>query len=219
MPSVGTESWADRPWKRTQSHYAEALRRAWSVVWVEWWGPPSAQSGVCSSSPSESAQALPTPHCGLALDLGQTGPGRRCHRSSPNLSSWTTSTSVATIPQAPTPGNSTSQLYTGSGTNKTERYMTLGLLLSRRQTPTQVVQRSSVTAQTSSASAITSFGAGQALKGNRGGHSGLLLQQLRSPPYFRQGVPQQPRSRAASPAPQPAQTLDTVTPATRLSQG
>lgn len=83
MPSVGTESWADRPWKRTQSHSAETIRRAWSVVWVEWWGPPSAQSGVCSSSPSESALALPTPHCTLALDLGQTGPGRRCHKKQP----------------------------------------------------------------------------------------------------------------------------------------
>ena len=38
-------------------------------------------------SPTESALALPTPHCSLALDLGQTGPGRRCHRSSTDLSS------------------------------------------------------------------------------------------------------------------------------------
>ena len=93
MPSVGTESWADRPWKKTQSHYAETIRRAWSVVWVEW--PRSAQSGVCSSSPSESALAQKQPrsqqlnhlnfsshntsspnprqlHISFALDLGQT---------------------------------------------------------------------------------------------------------------------------------------------------
>ena len=177
MPSVGTESWVDRPWKKTQSHYAETIRRAWSVVWVEWWWPPSVQSGVCSSSPSESALALPTPHCSLALDLGQIGPGRRCHRSSPNLSSWTTSTSVATIPQALTPGNSTSQLCTRSGTNKTKTgTWPWGCFWAELQTPTQVVQRSFVTAKTSFASAITSFVAGHALKGNRVWHSGLLLQ-------------------------------------------
>ena len=129
-------------------------------------GGPGVWSGCTQWFYPSCAQPPPTPHHSLALDLRQTGPGRRLPQRQPR-SLVAVQPSQFLQPQCPSPQPIPHHSLALDLGQTQQRDTTLCCFWVEPQTLTQTAYKSSVTAQASLASAITSFGAGHAFKGNR----------------------------------------------------